>query len=98
MPAIDLNLTTMSALSLSPREARAGREPKREVRWQNYAPPLPGPLLRYAEEREKNVMASFPERVATNLVFPSTLNPSASAECSGATAPKRSEGGQLSTN
>jgi hypothetical protein len=30
--------------------------------------------------------------------FLSTLNPSASAESSDATTPKRSEGGQLSTN
>jgi hypothetical protein len=73
MPTIEHNLM-MSALSLSPREERAGREPERGVRWQNYAPPLLGPLLRGAEEREKNVMASFPKRVATNLIFPSTLN------------------------
>jgi hypothetical protein len=58
MPAIELNLMTMSALSLSPREERAGREPERGAIQPN-APPLPAPLLHCVEEREKNIMASF---------------------------------------
>jgi hypothetical protein len=37
--------------SLSPHEERVGRESERGV--SNKAPPLPGPLLRFAEEREK---------------------------------------------
>ena len=82
MPAIEHNLPTMNVLSLSPREERVGREPERGVRWQNYAPPLPGPLLRFAEEREKITMRFVLERITTNEIFlsttprmPSGLNP-----------------------
>jgi hypothetical protein len=74
MPAIDLNLTTMSALPLSPREERAGREPERGAIPPN-APPLPAPLLRCAEEREKTTMSFTPKRVTMNGIFLSTLNP-----------------------
>jgi hypothetical protein len=38
--------------SLSTREERAGREMERGVSNQFAAPPLPDPLLRFAEERE----------------------------------------------
>jgi len=37
--------------SLSPREERVGREPERGV-VKSQAPPLPAPLLHFAEERE----------------------------------------------
>jgi len=55
MSAIKHVLTiTMSGLSLSPRENRAGREPERGA----FQPDEP-PLLHFAEEREKNIMTSF---------------------------------------
>jgi hypothetical protein len=38
------------ASTLSPREERVGREPERGVL--KNAPPLPGPLLHFVEERE----------------------------------------------
>ena len=55
--------TTMSDSSLSLREERVGREPERgEI--QPIAPPLPGPLLHCAEEREKSTLRFVPKHVA----------------------------------
>ncbi len=45
-------LESKSHLSLSPREARAGREPERGATLIK-VPPLPGPLLPEREERER---------------------------------------------
>jgi hypothetical protein len=72
MSAIEYDQMTISVLSFSPREERVGREPERGAIRQN-APPLPGPLLHVTEEREKNHHVA-PERIATNMICPSTLN------------------------
>ena len=50
-------------LTLSPHEERVGREPERGAARGSIAvffdaPPLPGPLLRFAEERESGASSS----------------------------------------
>src|ERR1035437_4286505 len=50
--------------SLSP--CGAGREPERGVRMKNNAPPLPGPLLHFAEARESSTRFSIPKNNRTS--------------------------------
>lgn len=64
---LEFRKTTRRDVSLSPREERAGREPERGAAVTN-APPLPAPLLRSAEAREKG-LAGDPIHTATLICF-----------------------------
>ena len=75
-PRDDLPMT-LSARTLSPREERGGGEPERGAA-QTKAPPLPGPLLHFAEEREKKwpVGSGSPRAISEPWELPRNGTPS----------------------